>query len=90
MAIAGGLEFTLKKKATNNIGLNFNYTLASTTTTGGAQTNYNSIPDPLTGTLPFPLTPTPSDGDRRHQSTAIVDFNWAKDQRSFNWWYQTT
>ncbi|MBI3258715.1 MAG: TonB-dependent receptor [Ignavibacteriae bacterium] len=76
-----GLEFTLKKRATNNIGLNLNYTLASTTSTGASATaNYNLTPDPATGKLPFPMTPTPSDGDRRHQLTAIVDFNWAKDE----------
>lgn len=76
-----GLEIVLEKRATNNIGLNLNYTLASTTTTASsASTNYNVGIDSYTKKILYPLGESPFDNDRRHQFTGIVDFVWSKDE----------
>lgn len=76
-----GIEITFKKRPTNNIGLNLNYTLSSTTATSSAtEDNYNRPVDPYTNKTAFPLSEFPYSNDRRHQLTGIVDFVWAREE----------
>jgi hypothetical protein len=78
---ARGLEFTLRKRPTNNIGFNLNYTLASVTgTSSSPESNYNLQPDPYTGQVTFPLSEFPFGSDRRHVVNAILDFVWGREE----------
>ncbi len=76
-----GIEITFKKRPTNNIGLNLNYTFSSTTATSSAtEDNYNRPVDPYTNKTAFPLSEYPYSNDRRHQLTGIIDFVWSRDE----------
>lgn len=79
-----GIEVSFKKRptASDNIGLNINYTLSSTTgTSSSTSSNYNAPPDPFNNNVPStPLNEYASDRDRRHQLNAIIDFVWMRDQ----------
>jgi len=78
---ARGIEFTLRKRATNNIGFNINYTLASVAgTSSSPESNYALQPDPYTGQVTFPLSEFPFNSDRRHTINAIVDFVWGREE----------
>jgi len=74
-----GLEFTLRKMATDNIGLTLNYTLAqSEGTSSSPGSNYGAPEDPFTGKTMFPLAEYPMSWDRRHRINAIFDLFWRK------------
>jgi len=78
---ARGIEFTLRKRPTNNIGFNINYTLASVAgTSSSPESNYALQPDPYTGLVTFPLSEFPFNSDRRHAINAIVDFVWGREE----------
>ncbi len=78
---ARGIEFTLRKRPTNNIGFNINYTLASVAgTSSSPESNYALQPDPYTGQVTFPLSEFPFNSDRRHTINAIVDFVWGREE----------
>ena len=72
-----GLEFSIRKMATGNIGFTLNYTLAqSEGTSSSPGSNYNVAEDPYTGNPMFPLAEYPMNWDRRHRINAIVDIFW--------------
>lgn len=79
-----GVEFTLRKRVSNNFGFNVNYALATNVATSSASgTNYGVIlagADPFSGRIQFPLTEFPIDNDRRHRLNYIIDFLWGKDE----------
>jgi outer membrane receptor protein involved in Fe transport len=79
-----GVEFTLRKRLSNNFGFNVNYALATNVATSSASgSNYGVIlagADPFSGRVQFPLTEFPIDNDRRHRFNYIVDFVWGKDE----------
>ncbi|MGA1434456.1 MAG: TonB-dependent receptor domain-containing protein, partial [Candidatus Kapaibacteriota bacterium] len=78
---ARGIEFTLRKRPTNHIGFNINYTLASVSgTSSSPESNYALQPDPYTGQVTFPLAEFPFNSDRRHVINAIVDFVWGREE----------
>lgn len=78
---ARGIEFTLRKRPTDHIGFNINYTLASVSgTSSSPESNYNLQPDPYTGKVTFPLAEFPFSSDRRHVVNAILDFVWGNEE----------
>ncbi|MFN4767902.1 MAG: TonB-dependent receptor [Ignavibacteria bacterium] len=78
---ARGIEFTLRKRPTNHIGFNINYTLASVSgTSSSPESNYALQPDPYTGQVTFPLSEFPFNSDRRHVINAIIDFVWGREE----------
>jgi outer membrane receptor protein involved in Fe transport len=72
-----GLEFTLRKMATDNWGFSLNYTLAqSEGTSSSPGSNYGRPEDPYTGKIMFPLAEYPMAWDRRHRINGIFDLFW--------------
>ncbi len=76
-----GIEITLRKRATDHIGFDINYTLASANTTATAALD-NSYPqlDRFTEKYSIPLSEFAAGFDRRHTVNAIVTINWANEE----------
>ncbi|MES2767044.1 MAG: TonB-dependent receptor [Bacteroidota bacterium] len=80
-----GLEFSFRKRPTDHIGINVNYTLASARgTSSSTNTNYAAVflagTDEATGKRTFPLSESYLAFDRRHNLNAVVDFVWNRDE----------
>lgn len=80
-----GVEFSLRKRLSNNFEFNVNYTLAySQGTSSGVGTNYSFVVlsgvDQYTEKKTFPLTEYALDYDRRHRVNAILNLVWGTEE----------
>lgn len=79
-----GIEFEIRKAATNNFNFFINYTLAQALgTADNVNTNIGVQPDrsiPGIEIFPYPLNPYPLNRDIRHNVTANVGFFYGKDE----------
>jgi outer membrane receptor protein involved in Fe transport len=74
-----GIEFTLRKMATNHFGFNINYNLSqSISTSPGPTSNYLVPQDFYTDKPAYPLAPFPTGSDRRHRINVILNFVWGR------------
>jgi outer membrane receptor protein involved in Fe transport len=74
-----GLEITLRKMPTNHFGIVLNYNLSqSVATAADPDANYLVAQDFYTGRPAYPLSPFPTNSDRRHRINAIIDLVWGK------------
>lgn len=76
-----GIEIALRKRPTDHIGFDINYTLASANTTAsGATSNYQPPLDRYTNKVSIPLNEFPASYDRTHTVNAIVNFVWGNEE----------
>lgn len=76
-----GLEFTLRKMATNHFGFNINYNLSqSISTSPGPTSNYLVPQDFYTDKPAYPLAPFPTSSDRRHRVNVVLNFVWGRNE----------
>jgi len=78
-----GVEFTLRKRASNNFATSLNYTIASargTASNVGSNINSTFSVDPFTGRNVFPLTEYYLDSDVRHRLIGDISFYFQKDE----------
>lgn len=82
---ARGVEFTLRKMATDNIGLNLSYTFSRARgTSSSAESQYQLVilagNDEYSGEKVFPATEYFLAFDRTHRINAFVDFVWGDNE----------
>ncbi len=76
-----GIEFEFRKRTTDHIGFNINYTLAQAEGTSTSPTsNYLRPLDPYTDIPAIPLDSYPLGYDIRHRINFIMNFNWANNE----------
>ncbi|MCX6155024.1 MAG: TonB-dependent receptor [Candidatus Kapabacteria bacterium] len=81
-----GLELSIRKRMTNNINFDMNYTLSNAISTASdAASNVGLNPDVYTGLIPFPRAPFPVNYDRLHRVNANINFGFAKNDGPEIW-----
>ncbi|MGE5479586.1 MAG: TonB-dependent receptor [Chloroflexota bacterium] len=76
-----GIEFEFRKRPTDHIGLNINYTISQFEGTApDATSNYGSPTDVYSGKQAFPLEPFPQPWDSRHNVKMMLDFVWNQNE----------